>query len=571
MSSKIQTSNQSVSMKRRIVPLALVILFILIGVIRITSTHTVFNHTHDEHQHIASGMNFLDHGTIRFDRLSVTLPRIAVAIGPYLTGIRSMGHEKRWPEGEAILNARGEYSKNLSLARMGIIPFFILASLLVWVWSRLLFGDIAAVVSTLLFTTEPTVLAHSGLATTDMAITATLLLALLVFTLWLESPNLMRSIALGFTVALAIWAKVSALVFIPVCAVMILGVYWWKRRRDADNNLPIPFRALFSGLCISALFAAFLTWSSYGFSIGSMNEVVSDTPPYRPVNKLVGDEGLLHDVTYDLLAMKIPAPEFIVRLGLLMTSVKGRTSYLMGENRLGDGFISYFPIALAVKTTLPFLLLALVGFIVLVLRSRHSVSWQQLVPAAVVFPILLVVMQSSINIGVRHVLPIYGLLAIVAGLGVVNIWKLGKHRFVAPSLVTLLLAWQLVSSAIAHPNYLAYFNEVASHEPEHFLLSSNLDWGQDLKRLGEALHSRQIRKISTCLRGPSSYLKENESIIMHRLKPYEPTSGWIAVSVACLKQGTRQPPYDQFDWLNNYEPEAMIGNTIKLYYISETK
>ena len=576
MNSKNQTPNQSVSMWRRIVPLALVILFILIGVIKIASTHTVFNHTHDEHQHIASGMNFLDHGTIRFDRLAVSLPRIAVAIGPYLTGIRSMGHEKRGPEGEAILNARGEYSKNLSLARMGIIPFFILASLLVWVWSRLLFGDIAAVVSTLLFTTQPTVLAHSGLATTDMAITATLLLALFVFTLWLESPNLIRSIALGFAVALAIWAKVSALVFIPVSAVMILGVYWWKCRRDADNDLPIPFRALFSGLFISMLFAAFLTWSSYGFSIDSMNEVVSNevvsaSPPYRPVNKLVGDEGLLHDVTYNLLAMKIPAPEFFVGFGSLMTSVKGRTSYLLGENRQGDGFISYFPIALAVKTTLPSLLFALVGFIVLVLRSRHSMSWQQLVPAAVIFPILLVVMPSSINIGVRHVLPIYGLLAIIAGMGVVNLWKLGKHRFVAPSLVILLLAWQLVSSAIAHPNYLAYFNEVASHEPERFLLSSNLDWGQDLKRLGETLHSRQIRKISTCLRGPSSYLKENESIIMHRLKPYEPTSGWIAVSVACLKQGTRQPPYDQFDWLNNYEPEAMIGNTIKLYYISETK
>ncbi len=555
----------------RIVPLALVIIFILIGVVRIVATHTVFNHTHDEHQHIASGMSFLDHGEVRFDRLNISLSRIAVALGPYLNGIRSMGHEKRWSEGEAILNARGEYSKNLSLARMGIIPFFILASLLVWAWSRLLFGDFVAVVSTLLFTTNPTVLAHSGLATTDMAVTATLLGTLFAFTLWLEHPSFIRCVALGFAAALAVWAKISALVFIPVCAVAILCVYWWKRKRDKNSNSPVPVKTLFSGLCISVVCAAILIWTSYGFSTGSMIEVVSEPPPYQPVNRMVGDEGLLHDVTYSLLAMKIPAPEFIVGFGMLMTSAKGRTSYLLGENRQGKGFLSYFPIALAVKTPLPFLFFALVGVLVFVLAPRHSISWQQLVPIVAVFPILLIVMPSSINIGVRHVLPIYGLLAIVAGLGAVKFWKLGKNRIVAPTLVASLIAWQLVSSAIAHPNYISYFNELAAHEPEHFLLSSNLDWGQDLKRLANALRKREVSEISNCLHGPSSYLKENEGIVTQRLKAYEPVSGWIAVSVSCLKQGNRQPPYDQYDWLNQYEPEAMIGSTIKLYYIPETK
>jgi hypothetical protein len=46
-----------------------------------------------------------------------------------------------------------------------------------------------------------------------------------------------------------------------------------------------------------------------------------------------------------------------------------------------------------------------------------------------------------------------------------------------------------LSSGLAHPDYLAYTNELAGSEPEKILADSDLDWAQDMKRLGAYLHA----------------------------------------------------------------------------------
>ena len=95
------------------------------------------------------------------------------------------------------------------------MPFFILACALVWSWSKRLFGRTAALRATLLFTTLPPILAHSGLATTDMASAAFLFAAVYAFTLWLERPDWKRGVLFGLSVSLAVLSKFSALLFLP--------------------------------------------------------------------------------------------------------------------------------------------------------------------------------------------------------------------------------------------------------------------------------------------------------------------------------------------------------------------
>ena len=63
---------------------AAAIAFVLIASLRIALTYTVFNHTSDEPNHIACGMEWLQYGTYTFETQHPPLARVAAALGPYL-------------------------------------------------------------------------------------------------------------------------------------------------------------------------------------------------------------------------------------------------------------------------------------------------------------------------------------------------------------------------------------------------------------------------------------------------------------------------------------------------------
>ena len=161
-----------------------------IGTTRIVSTYHVFNQTWDEPAHVAAGMQWLDQGLYTYEPLHPPLARVMVALGPRLVGSRSAGQENVWLEGNAILYAGGKYDRNLALARLGVLPFFLLACLVVFAWARRIAGPGEAVCAVLLFSTLPPVLAQAGIATTDMAVTATVALAVYWLLLWVEQPHL---------------------------------------------------------------------------------------------------------------------------------------------------------------------------------------------------------------------------------------------------------------------------------------------------------------------------------------------------------------------------------------------
>jgi hypothetical protein len=105
-------------------------------------------------------------------------------------------------------------------------------------------------------------------------------------------------------------------------------------------------------------------------------------------------------------------------------------------------------------------------------------------------------MTSHVNIGIRHVLPIYIAFAILAAAGVTYLLRWNRTRAVVPILaVALILAWTAVPGAKAHPDYLAYFNAFAGDKPENMLLDSNFDWGQDWKILAHRLRELNVHEI----------------------------------------------------------------------------
>ena len=263
-------------MRRLLLPLAVTF---LIAAARIVATYPVFNQTWDEPAHVAAGMEWLDRGSYTYEPLHPPLARVMAAVGPRLAGIRSARHENVWIEGNAILHAGGRYDRNLALARLGMLPFFLLASAVVFAWARRLGGGAAAAAARLLFTTLPPVLAHAGIATTDIAITSTVVLACYAAVRWLEQPTARRSVLVGATIGAALLSKLSALLFLPAAAAGIAVCRW--RDRNGTAKLPgTPTRT--ATLRLTYAVALLTVWAGYRFAIGPLVSGAAVQPAANP-------------------------------------------------------------------------------------------------------------------------------------------------------------------------------------------------------------------------------------------------------------------------------------------------
>ena len=115
---------------------------------------------------------------------------------------------------------------------------------------------------------------------------------------------------------------------------------------------------------------------------------------------------------------------------------------------------------------------------------------------------------------------------------------------------------------------MAYFNELAGKHPKEIVVDSDLDWGQDLKRLATTLNHRGIDEVAIKYNGSLGINLDHFNLPRTReLVPYQKTTGWIAISVFHLKLGRGRAPYDQYSWLNDYKPVEKVGKSIWLYYI----
>jgi hypothetical protein len=189
-------------------------------------------------------------------------------------------------------------------------------------------------------------------------------------------------------------------------------------------------------------------------------------------------------------------------------------------------------------------------------------------PAALAGTILFVCLPLNFNIELRHILPIYPFFSIIAGLGLVGLWRAARFRIIGRVSAVGLLVWQLVSTGLAHPDYLAYFNATAGGHPETILVG-DLDEGQDLPRLVDTLRARHIDEIAISYQGTADLTRAGLPTF-RPLKPYEPTSGWVAISLYNLKTGGVSAPPDAYAWLEPYKPMTSVGKSIRLYYVRST-
>jgi hypothetical protein len=502
--------------------------------IAVATTARVFSGTVDEPAHLAAGMQWLTTGEYTYDLQHPPLGRIAAALGPYAQGVRSTGERAIYDEGARILGAGPRYADMLASARHGELVFLLLLALVVWLWAKSLLGDAGGAIATLLLVTNPNVLAHAGLATTDIACAATTTLALFLAVRWVEAPTLARALPFGAGAGLAVGSRLSSLAFVGGSLAVCSGLYWWVTRRRAVQPLS-GAPAIRTQIAASALLFLVVIWGIYRFAIGPMHPG----------------------------GMSVPAPAFLSGVdAFLLHGSSGHPSFLLGTPR-NRGWWYYFPVALAVKTPIPLLLLSIVGIAAALKDVATRADWRTAVPVASALTILAVSMTVRVDLGVRLILPMYPLLAIAAAQGAMRLWNDVSSR--APRATAgALLAASLAIVVRSHPDHLSYFNMLAGAHPERVLVDSNLDWGQDLYRLRDTIVARHIRDTVRVAYFGTSDIAAVGVPNARDLGLHERTTGWIAASETYLAGEWVGHAYD---WLLAYPPVARIGPSMRLWYI----
>jgi hypothetical protein len=519
--------------------LAIAIVCVAIALVRIVSTYSDTFATFDEPTHLGCGLQYLAEHKYQYEPQHPPLSRAFVALGPFLRGARPLHTAKPEPEGVNILYASHQPEATLTAARLGTLPFFILAAAMVYLWARRYFGPAAAALSTALFTLVPTVLAHSGLATTDMALTGCLTAAFFALLIWVEAPTMRNSLLLGLATGLAVCCKFTALGFYPAAAVFAL-LAWYAVKRPPSHVISDLVKARAVPFAVAVGIGAVTIWAVYLFSFG------------KP-------EGW---------GFPVPAPELFD--GIAFASYhnsRGHAAFFLGEIR-NTGWWYFFPVMFFYKTPLAWLALLFVG--IFTARHRSLAFWMPLAYAA---GVLVPSMTSKVNIGSRHILPMTAGLAIIAGLGLLRLLEDAHVKKWAGAAAAVLALWLIGSGALGHPNYLGYFNELAPTPHEHVVVDSDLDWGQDLFRLARYLKEHNIDGVnySTFVFTPQQLAVWPGIPHVVNLDPVTPREGWSAVSptLAVVGQyGLNHRYDDRFrPWYDRVPPQDRVG-ALRLYYIA---
>jgi 4-amino-4-deoxy-L-arabinose transferase-like glycosyltransferase len=367
-----------------------------------------------------------------------------------------------------------------------------------------------------------------------------------------KQPSLKNSLMMGLAAGVALVCKHSAAPFLVFALMLFALVHWFVRRKDSVLRVLRP-----KYWVPSALLAFFIVWGMYFFTIGPLFPAGGED-----AQKLTAMLERRHIPVRPVFAVldHVPAPGYLggIRDTRAANHNALKTSYFMGRVRYGgDRF--FFLVALLVKTPIPFLLLGLTGVFFAVrslLQREQSYSAAMLVGMTSPFIITSV---SHINMGLRHELVVYPFLTLLGAMAVKKLWEKG---IVLRSIIILLLVWESVACLAASPEYLTYFNEAASAHADYFLIDSDVDWGQDLKRLPAALDKLSATNVAIAYFGTDDPARVMGKRQWHVMQPDE-RHGWFVVSDFFLKMHP-----EEYGWLAQpqYKP-VVVGRSLFIFHI----
>ena len=449
--------------------------------------------TWDEDNHIYAGYMSLMHADFGLNPEHPPLVKMLSAIPLLGMNLQMPALQDRYFKTEAFLGGKDFVFKNnfeviLDRARLSAALLTLLTVFLVFLAAKEMFGTGAAFIALALLVFDPNILAHGAVVGTDMGLSCFMFASVYAFYRYVKAPSPWRLVLVGIATGLALASKHTAiLVWIMLALLAITEI----AGKTENVSVPRKIQALRLGGALIAigLIAVAILWAFYGFRYQARPGNLQINPPFA---ETVQQLSRPHEIRLlSTVANWHLLPEsYVYGLADVRIMSDFYTSYIFGTT-YPHGVWFYFPAAFAIKSSLAFLVL--LAFTVWVIASKRLNAKREILFLTIppVFH-LAVAMYSGMNIGVRHILPMYLFLAVlVAG----AMWKLIEQKRGWIYAVIAILVFQAISTTRIFPAYMAYANELwgGSSQTYKYLTDSNSDWGQQLKSVKRYLDRRGIK------------------------------------------------------------------------------
>jgi hypothetical protein len=527
--------------------------------------------TNDEATHLTAGYIYLTTGEYGMDLSHPPLGRVLAALPLLALPLRRIPPDKAWLNlGTLIWDNPVPPATVILYARLVVIALTLLFGAWLSWWTRGQFGASVALLALSFFIFDPNIVAHGHYVTTDLIASFGIFLACTLWADFLQEPSSKTLILAVGALGFALISKFSAL-FLLIVLPLLYGVAWrWKRGqrfftlRGAIGVL--LFTIVGVSVCIALAYApatmvqAHSSWAAKDRTPASSDGTVQSVQLSVAVRRAISE---LQSVT------RPSSFGYIQGLNqLLKHNSEGNPAYLVGQFS-PSGWWQYFPVAFLVKTPTGTLLACLLAAASLFYFRRQTVPVLPLacvaLPPAIYF---LIAMRSSIDIGVRHILPVYSFLYVFLSFVLI---RYGSYLFgrSGPFAIAALIVLTCTESLLSYPHYLAFFNWPSGGPANgsHYLLDSNLDWGQDTDNLRTYVLRTGSTPLCTALFGntPRNYFGTGSRDLFTTGTPegLENLNCVVAVSVNFVK-GLYVGP-EEFATLRRQEPFAKVGFSIYLY------
>lgn len=563
--------------------------------------------TWDEVGHLPAGYAYWKTGNFQLYPSNPPLVKLWAALPLLFMDVKLDTNSVHWQRnreiefGQLFLYETNDNSGTIFFwARLMIVSLGVTLGLLVFMWTKELYGQWPGLVALLLYTFNPNLIAHSLLTTSDMGFALSFFLALYTFYRVITRPSWLRLLGAGLAFGLAMAAKFSAIILLPIYFVIVILLLIF-----APMRLKFPFtlgvverylhkerlrKVVYSGVTLAVLLLLVyaMLFANYGFQA---EPLVRDADEQAKLGALLQKTPLGKSETAVQIVSElarntpIPARDFFTAFSVMMgftpqvgTAAQSvsREKFLMGKTS-PNGFW-YFPfVAFWFKTPIPLIVL-----LALALCFIRKHDWFEMLFVLVPIAMMLLGTLKKPDFAYRYViLPLLPFFMVLIGKLVST--EFMQRRFMQIALAALLV-WNVGSALAIYPHPLAYFNELAGgpRNGYKYMLESNLDWGQDLPALKRYMDEQHIEKIKFSYAGtanPAYYGIRYERLLgvdgytfdpdfdQSQLPSCGPTYGVVAISATCLQNIRGFYPNASYDWLKSFQPDTLLGYSIFIYKI----
>jgi 4-amino-4-deoxy-L-arabinose transferase-like glycosyltransferase len=536
--------------------------------------------TTDEPSHLTAGASYLATGDFRLNpehpvlaKMWAALPLRFVPHRPFSTDLKGWSYGGTADVAIDWLEAQNDGNRLLRAPRAMMVVLYLALCLAVGRTAQRLFGPEAGLLATAIAAFEPLLLAHGHYVTTDVPVTLCVTLSLLSVAAFLRRPSVGPFLAAAASLSAAALVKYSWVLAVPVL-VLMAGTAYLRQRAEGRGRrfqwIPLAALPMIVGLTI---------WTAYGFRFEPFRPGGPPPPaeswlraalpkgvekPFCPVTRDEAWEDVLHDrsgnprtgpsvVLVDFARWAHLLPEaYLYGFTYATRHSESRLAYLHGKFS-DTGWRTYFLSAYLVKTPLPELLLLVAGVAALVTRRARIKGDPVLAIGVFTFAAVYggTALFTNLNIGLRHMIPVYPALIVVASASAA--WATTRAWRIA---VMLAAAWMAATAVFAFPYYLGYFNEAAGgwRNGHRWLVDSNIDWDQDFLRVRDYERAHPDERIVFLALGDIPMppgLKVDPFVPRRPGQPWPPppSAGTYVISATWLV-GTFQPFSRDETWEN---------------------